>query len=270
MLSAGSRTWKRYIRYNTYMHGLSHLVITKNSGSLLARSLESSRGLVDEIVVVDASSSDNTREIAKAYGARIYESGGNDLGRQRSLGLSQCRGKWVLMLDADEEVGQALKDEIRGLHADSVPEDGFFIPYQNHFLGRPVYHGGEDYRVLRLFRRDKASISENPIHEHAVVAGRTGVLKNHILHYSYRTLPQTFAKFTDYAKREAGRKTARGERSGIRKLLAYPAHMFWARYIKDKGYRDFPLRILLDFGFAYMEFLTYFLMLLHPQVDKEA
>ena len=72
-----------------------------------------------------------------------------------------------------------------------------------------------------------------------------------------------FGKFTDYAKREARQKINKGEKSSIKKIVFYPLHMFWARFIKDKGYKDGIFRIPLDVGFAYMEFLTYVLILFY-------
>ena len=66
-----------------------------------------------------------------------------------------------------------------------------------------------------------------------------------------------YKKFTAYAFWEAKDKFKSGERSSLKKLILYPVHMFWARFIKDKGYKDGYFRIPLDLGFAYMEFLTY-------------
>ncbi len=86
-------------------------------------------------------------------------------------------------------------------------------------------------------------------------------MRNKILHYSYRSLTQLYKKFSGYAWKEAKRKRQQGERTSAKKIVLYPLHMFWARFIEDKGYQDGFFRIPLDLGFAYMEFLTYFLML---------
>ena len=66
-----------------------------------------------------------------------------------------------------------------------------------------------------------------------------------------------YGKFTDYALREAKIKKEKGERTSLRKIFFHPAHMFWARFVEDEGYKDGLFRIPLDLGFAYMEFLTY-------------
>jgi len=248
---------------------LSLLVITKNSGSLLEKSLSSAAGLVNEIIVVDDGSTDNTLSIAKKFNAVIFKNHEENLGNQRALGLSKCQGEWVLMLDADEVVSGDLKKEIQEIISRQSDVAGYYIPYQNHFLGKAVYYGGENYKILRLFKKSNSVIPENVIHEHVKVKGKLGLLNGKIYHYSYRSLCQTFRKFTDYARREATRKTLNGEKTTIWKLVSYPPHMFWARYIKDKGYKDYFLCILLDLGFAYMEFLTYLFMFFPKHISKK-
>lgn len=252
---------------------ISLLMITKNSDGLLEKSLYSVKGLVDEMVIVDDNSSDNTLQIAKKFKARIFRRHDVNLGTQRLFGLSKCRSEWILMLDADEVISEKLKKEI-ALSTTKVRTRndivGYYVPYQNHFLGKPIYHGGEDYKILRLFKKKSAHIPESLIHEHVKVEGKIGELKEKIYHHSYRTLQQTYMKFTDYAKREARRKLSAGEKTNLKKIIFYPLHMFWSRYIKDRGYKDYSLRILLDLGFAYMEWLTYVLMVFYKNESKKA
>lgn len=248
---------------------LSVLMITKNSGGLLEASLSSVKTITDEILVVDDNSSDNTVEIAKKYGAKVFKKKNTNLGLQRAFGLSKCLGNWILMLDADEIVSTDLAKEIKGIVEGDGQYSGYYIPYQNHFLGKPIYYGGEDYKILRLFKKDKSMIASSQVHEHVAIQGKTGLLHGKINHFSYRSILQTFSKFTLYARLEAKQKIAKGEKTSIKTLVLYPLHMFWARYIKDKGYKDYFLRIILDVGFAYMEFLTYFLMFFeHKKADK--
>ncbi|OGK25250.1 hypothetical protein A3F58_01790 [Candidatus Roizmanbacteria bacterium RIFCSPHIGHO2_12_FULL_37_9b] len=242
---------------------LSLLMITQNAEELLEKSLQSCIGLVDEIIVVDNYSKDKTRDIAKKYGVKLYLNKEDDLGKQRKYGLSKVTYEWVLVLDSDEVVSEELKKEIKEvLSIKHKVLSGFKIPFQNHLFGRPLLYGGENYKKLWLFRKDAISISPALVHERfELKKGRIGVLKNKIYHYSYRSLWQTFRKFTDYAIREAKQRVKKGEKTGWKKIILYPPHMFWARFIKDKGYKDGLFRLPLDIGFAYMEFLAYFFML---------
>ena len=241
---------------------LSLLLITKNAQELLENSLNSCKDLVGEIIVVDNNSKDNTREILKKYQAKIYQSSLNDLGQQRAYGLSKVKNEWVLILDSDEVISDSLKKEIiKLLKSKFAKSEGYLIPFQNHFLGRPVNYGGENYKMLRLFKKKSVTIGKSLVHESfRLQRGKPGVLKNKILHYSYRSLRQMFAKFTDYSVREAKQKIDLGEKSSLKKIFLYPVHMLWARFIKDKGYKDGLFRLPLDLGFAYMEMMTYVLV----------
>lgn len=272
---------------------LSLLVISKNSEGLIGRCLESVAGLADEIVVIDDFSTDRTKDIARKYGAKVYLHHEEDFGKQKAYGLKKTKAEWVLVLDSDEEISAELKKEIKqlinpnfkaqssnqispkggstfGRRNPKIKYGGFYIPYQNHFLGRRLKYGGENYKKLVLFRRNSVAIKPALVHEKfELTKGRAGFLKNSIDHFSYRSLPQMYKKFTDYAFREARQKIKKQEKTSLKKIIMYPAHMFWARFIKDKGYKDGMFRLPLDLGFAYMEFLTYLIMI-HPRGVRSA
>ncbi len=244
---------------------LSLLMITKNGEKTIEKTLYSVKNLVDEIVIVDNYSSDKTITIAKEYQSKVFFYKGKDLGKQAKLGLNKCQGEWILVLDSDEYLSSKLKREIKKIldvrYSMLQKYTGFYIPFQNYFLGRPVMYGGENYKMLRLFKKDSVDIKPAIVHhKYFIKKGKIGYLKAKIIHHSYRSLPQMIEKFTEYARREAKQKLKRGEKSSLKKIFFYPLHMFWARFIEDKGYKDGLFRIPLDLGFAYMEFLTYFFL----------
>lgn len=247
---------------------LSLLIITKNAEDLINDAFNSVRELVDEIIVIDNYSTDNTIKIAEKYGAKIFFKKGDDLGKLRKFGLNKVSNDWILVLDSDERLSTKLKKEIKSLFKNKdkklMKYNGFLIPFQNHFLGYPLNYGGENYKKLILFNKKYIRIKPALVHEKFELRkGKLGELKNKVLHYSYRSLFQMYKKFTNYAIREAKQKIKSGEKSDFKKIFLYPIHMFWARFIKDKGYKDGLFRIPLDLGFAYMEFLTYFLIFLN-------
>ncbi|EKE13686.1 MAG: lipopolysaccharide biosynthesis glycosyltransferase [uncultured bacterium] len=238
---------------------LSVLMITKNAAETLEKSLASIKKIAHEIIIVDSKSTDRTVEIAKNYLAQVYVKEFFDIGKQRLFGLSKATGKWILILDADEIVSERLMKEIKSKIGNiKIKITGYFIPYQNFFLNIPLQYGGENYSMLRLFRKNSVIISPSLIHEHfELTKGRSGKLKGKIFHHSYRSIFQMLTKFTDYGFRTADEKLLLGEKSSFKKIFIFPIHMFWARFIKDKGYEDGLFRIPLDLGFAYMEFITY-------------
>ncbi len=241
---------------------LSVLMITKNAAETLEKSLASVKKIADEIIIIDSQSTDRTVEIAKNYLAKVYVKEFSDIGKQRNFGLSKARGKWVLILDGDEIVSERLMKEIKlKIENKKLRINGYYISYQNFYLNKPLQHGGEDYKMLRLFRRVKLSIEPSLVHNRIEVKDRRiGYLKGKIFHHSYRSFLQIFGKFTNYGIRMAKEKYLSGEKSSLKKVFLYPVHLFWARFIKDKGYEDGLFRIPLDLGFAYMEFVTYFML----------
>ena len=241
---------------------LSVLMITKNAAETLEKSLASIKKIADEIIIVDSNSTDRTVEIAKNYLAKVYIKEFANIGKQRIFGFSKATGKWVLILDCDEIVSEKLMKEIKmKIENLKLKINSYYIPYQNFFLNKPLQFGGENYKMLGLFRRIKLSIEPSLVHNRIKVKDKKiGYLKGKIFHHSYRSFSQTFLKFTDYGVRMAREKYLTGEKSSFKKIFLYPIHMFWARFIKDKGYEDGLFRIPLDIGFAYMEFVTYFML----------
>lgn len=249
---------------------LSVLILTQNSEEIIEKTLDSIVDWVDEIVVVDNYSTDNTinqilniKNQNDKLKLKILKKHYEDIGEQRAFGLKECSGSWVLILDSDEEVSKELAKEIvKLLYCYIIRENAFWLPFQNYYLGRRLHYGGENYEQLRLFKRNAFKILPSLIHnKFEIKDNKVGHLKGKIIHHSYRSIGQVFKKFTDYGIRMAKEKGAAGERSSLKKIFFYPVHMFYARFIKDKGYRDSIFRIPLDIGFAYMEFLTYLLLL---------
>jgi len=244
------------------MTKLSVLMITKNAEEILDQSLASVKEIADEIIIIDDNSHDKTVTIAKEYQARIFVHHEPDLGKQRAYGLTKTTNDWVLIIDSDEIVTEKLRQEIKILLKNKPKHNGYLIPFQNHFIGKKISHGGEDYKKMILFRKTLGKIDPALVHEkYLLTSGKPGILKGKIYHYSYRNLYKMYVKFTDYAIREARQKSINGEKTNLKKIFLYPVHMFWARFIKDSGYKDGLFRIPLDLGFAYMEFVTYFTMI---------
>ncbi|MFS8159981.1 MAG: glycosyltransferase family 2 protein, partial [Candidatus Roizmanbacteria bacterium] len=227
------------------IRSLSTIIITKNAGDVLEDCLLSIKDLASEVIMVDDGSVDQTIKIAEKYGASIFSHHERDLGKQKAWALSKSTKPWVLSLDADERASETMAQEVKeSLEEDNNKYSGYIIPFQNHFLGRSLLYGGENYKMMRLFRRDSVLIENALVHEgFRLRNGEVGSLKNPILHFSYRSLTQMYKKFTDYAIREAQQKRKCGEKSSLKKIFLYPLHMIWARFIKDKGYKDGLFRL---------------------------
>ena len=216
----------------------------------------------DEIIVIFANNTvDKSPEIAKLYTKKIYYSP-NDLGQQRNVGIYQAISKWILILDTDERVSNGLKNELLKISAsENNIQNGYYIPFENHFLNRRLKWGNQNYSKKRFFKKEKGHVEFSKIHPEIIIENPVGKLRNSIIHYSFRSLGQTLEKFTYYASVEAEELFKIGERVNLKKLTLYPLHMFWAIFVKDEGYRDGVWGLGLALCFTYYEFAKYFLLL---------
>ena len=245
---------------------LSIIMITRNCSEVLNETLESIEGLWKELLVSDQNSTDGTRDILEHYKASIIETESDNLGKRKQELVKKAKGDWILVLDSDERVSAELREEIKTkIHGsrlggrDDKPK-AYRIPYQNYVFGRAVYWGGERYSKVRLFRNGYGNVGKIPLHEEITVDGKIGEMKGVIHHHSYRTISQLFRKFTSYALIPARLKK---KHVTFAKLFLYGPHMFWARFIEEKGYKDGLHGLVLAIAFGYMETLTYWMLLLY-------
>jgi glycosyltransferase involved in cell wall biosynthesis len=224
------------------IQGLSLIIITFNEERDLKSCLDSVHGLVDEIVLVDSGSTDNTYEIARRFTPHVYQRKWNGYGEQKQHALEHARGPWILNLDADERLSPELAQEIRDLFTRSAaggPEaHGFDIPYRHYFLGRRLRFGGvHGEKHIRLFRKSKAAYGTNKVHEGIVVEPPVRTLKNPIDHYSYRDVPDYLAKCDWYTTLIAKDKFQKGQRFRLWHHLRLPFE-FIVRYFLKLGFLD--------------------------------
>lgn len=140
---------------------LSLCMIVRDEAARLPACLDSVAGLADEIVIVDTGSIDDTREIARARGARLIETvWAGDFAAARNLGLAAARGEWILVLDADETLPPASRARLRELTAG--PARSAYNLVQKNLLAEGVH---VSVLIVRLFPRDSGARFERPIHE---------------------------------------------------------------------------------------------------------
>ncbi len=193
---------------------LSVALITLNEEANLPRTLASIRW-ADEIIVVDAGSTDRTVQIAEAANATVLHHPWQGFAAQKNLALSHCTGTWILSLDADEELSPELQVEIRRLLPTNPPIDAFAVKRRNLFLGRWIRHGGfyPDPK-LRLFRRATESTFEpRPVHETIRFHGPQQTLEHDLFHNAYPTLDAYLEHMNRYSTLGADLLLAKGRTS---------------------------------------------------------
>jgi glycosyltransferase involved in cell wall biosynthesis len=222
---------------------LSVAIITLNEAANLPRTLESVR-FAQEIVVLDSGSTDGTREMAQRAGARWIEAPWKGFAQQKNAAIAATTSDWVLSLDADEEVSPALAREIAELIAGDAQFNAYRVPRLNHFLGRPLRHGGywPDPK-LRLFRRGAAQFEDRPVHETMQTRGPVGTLRGHLIHHCYPTLDEYIDHMNRYSAAGAemlarSGRTSRGLPAFLWNAFANPMATFAYNYFLRLGFLD--------------------------------
>ena len=223
---------------------LSVAIVAHNEAENLARTLASVTW-ADEIVLLDSGSTDNTREIARDYGATIYEEPWKGYGGQVNSALDKCSHPWILNLDADEVVTPGLAAEIQALLAGSPKFEGYTVPRLNQIFGRWMRHGGlYPDRKLRLFRQGFACLREDTEpHATPKPTGPTAPLRADLLHYQYPTLDAYIEHMHRYSTASIPLMIARGKISPIPlsffvNTVLNPAFTFVYNYVFRLGFLD--------------------------------
>jgi glycosyltransferase involved in cell wall biosynthesis len=233
----------RHLSFHSMPGTLSVAIIALNEAANLPRALASVR-FAQEIVVLDSGSIDETTEIAEQAGARLFEEPWKGFAPQKNSAIAHTTGDWVLSLDADEEVSPELAREIEALLAGNPEFSAYRIPRLNHFLGRPLRHGGywPDPK-LRLFRRGVARFEDRPVHETMLASCPVGRLRGPLIHHCYATLGDYIEHMNRYSSASAEMLVRSGRVS--RSLSAFwwnaflnPAATFFYNYFLRLGFLD--------------------------------
>lgn len=226
---------------------LSVALAVYNEEANLGACLESVKGLANEIVIVDGTSTDKTVSIAKNYGATvIIEENRSNFHINKTHAIDACHGEWILQLDADERVSSMLAKEIQSvISADpsSMPS-AFYLPRRNYFLGRWMNKGGMyPDPVIRLFKRGKAYLPQASVHELMTVDGETRWLKNDLLHIADPNFSRYLVRSDRYTSLQATEWLKEGRlKTDTWTILQYifikPVARFFSIYVRHKGFVD--------------------------------
>src|SRR6266850_1270510 len=146
-------------------------IITLDEERNIARAIESLR-CCDEILILDSGSTDRTVELASNLGARVIEAGWRGFAGQKNWAAEHASHDWILSLDADESLSEALEAEIWRVKKQGPQFDAYTVPRQARYLGRWIRHSGwYPDRKVRLYHRGKAQWEGDYVHESLKVQG---------------------------------------------------------------------------------------------------
>jgi glycosyltransferase involved in cell wall biosynthesis len=191
-------------------------------------------------VVVDSGSTDDTRAICEAAGARVLVRPFDGFRSQKQFAVDQATHDRVLCLDADERVSPALRASILAERERGFPAAGYRFARLSEYFGRFLRRGNAyPDRVLRLFDRRRGGWrGDREIHEAASVDGAVVTLPGDLIHYPYRSLMQQLQKTERYARMMAEYEFKRGKRASLAKLVFSPAWRFWRGYVFRLGFLE--------------------------------
>ena len=192
-------------------------------------------------------------------------------GPQKNRALERAGEDWVLSIDADEEVSQALRDELLGIARDPQSSPCWMLPRLSSYCGRVMRHGGwyPDY-VLRFFRRNEGRFSDDLVHERVLTQTTPARAKNDLLHYPMETLDEAVEKMNRYSDLAARERFARGERGSVILGALRGVWTFIRTYFLKAGFLDGRQGFLLATTNAGGTFLKYAkLAMMRSRIDQQ-
>jgi glycosyltransferase involved in cell wall biosynthesis len=236
---------------------LTAIILAKNEEKNIKRCLEGVR-FCDEILVIDDNSIDETAKIAQKFGAKVIKhSLNNNFAAQRNFALRRAQSQWVLFIDADEIVSEALVSEIVNYKLSITNYSGFYIKRQDIWQGREIKHGEAGNIFLLRFGRKGAGKWSRPIHEVWQIDGKTKNFRSPLLHYPHPSLREFISKINEYSTLHAESNLREGKKPSIWKIIFWPKGKFIYNWIFKLGFLDGTQGFIIALIMSFHSFLAW-------------
>ncbi len=219
---------------------LSVGIITHNEERDLPRTLEAVKDIADEIIIVDNESNDDTIEIARSYGAKVYSEDWKGFGDQKNSVIDKCSGRWILLIDADEEISPELRESIKKeISLPNNPNKVFKINFLSICFGKKIHYGGwSNFYRVRLFERGSGKYDNMQVHENFITTAPIGKIREQILHHTYRDLDEYLDKFNKYTTKSAEQYYQGGKKKSVLGIYFSSYFRFIKTYFIQFGFLD--------------------------------
>ncbi len=217
---------------------ISALAITLNEAENIQSFIES-LDFVDEIIIVDSFSTDETVTLAQQFEkVTVHQRKFDNFSEQKNYAISKASNDWILFFDPDEEITSDVKKEI--LQTLQNPKaDAYFIRRQLYFMGKKIkYSGFQTDWVVRLFHKNHGKYDGNLVHETLHVTGTTGKLKTRVPHHTYKSFDDYTAKLHRYSSLQARMLYEKGKKPRWFHFVFRPLYRFWHQYLLRLGILD--------------------------------
>ena len=213
----------------------------------------------DEIIVIDSYSTDNTVALIKKHKVTLIQRVFDDFSSQKNYAIDLAKHNWIFVLDADERVTEALREEILQtlLNKEEKPV-AYWIYRSTIFMNRKIkYSGWQNDKVIRLFNKEYCKYNGKLVHDEIAADGQVGFLKNKIEHYSYKNFDTAILKRNKYAQLQAETLYKKGVTPNVFHFLIKPPFRFFKHYIIRRGFLDGFQVFIIAFIYFYTVFVRY-------------
>ncbi|MBL0318754.1 MAG: glycosyltransferase family 2 protein [Alphaproteobacteria bacterium] len=217
---------------------ISVFIIAKNEADRISHTIKSVRDWVDEVIVIDSGSSDETIVVSETLGARTVWNAWQGYGPQKVFGESLCKNDWLLNLDADEEVSSELAEEVQSLFKAGEPDrKGYILKIKALYrFQKTLPKWAPGTRQLRLYHKKYAGFKDSTVHDSVVMKNNqeTKELDGVVIHRCFRSYTHATEKINFYTSMQAEDLFKRGVRFSSAFLIITPFISFFKCYFLRK------------------------------------
>lgn len=245
---------------------ISAIIITKDEEHSIRECLQSI-SWVDEIIVVDSESKDQTLKICKEFRAKIFTKSWQGFGPQKNEAIKHAKYKWILSIDADEIITPELKKEIIAITKSNNPSEAYSICRRSFYCGRLIkFSGWQSDFVVRFFQKKFCKFSDDLVHEKVLVNGVTLKTKSYMIHNAFENFEEVIKKINVYSSLSASMFYKKNKKSSLKKAIFHAFWSFIKTYIIKLGFLDGKYGFMLSISNAEGTYYRYIkLMMLHSK-----
>ena len=224
---------------------ISATVITKNEATNIAKCLES-LSWVDEIVVLDSESTDNTVQIAKRFTDKVFTEPWSGQGRHKNRAAELAQGPWIFSVDADEQPTPELANEIKAVIA-TTQHSVYAVKRKNYYKSQWIRHSGwwPDW-VKRVFRKGDAYFSDDVIHDSLQTTSSVGFLEQPLVHRSFESPEDFLQRSCWYAHNQGYELFRRGKKASAWTAWSHACFSSFQAYFLRMGFLDGAAGLLIS------------------------
>ncbi|GAB5399701.1 MAG: glycosyltransferase family 2 protein [Aureisphaera sp.] len=247
---------------------ISAVAITFNEATVISDFIKSLH-FVDEIIIVDSYSTDDTVAVASGFeNVKVVQRPFDNFSDQKNFAISQATHDWILFFDPDEEITEALAKEIQNV-LKNPKAVAYSVKRQLHFMGKRIkYSGFQTDWVVRIFKKQHGRYNGNLVHETLDVDGTISKLKSKLPHHTYKNMDDYTGKLHRYSALQARMLYKKGKKPNLYHFLFRPWYRFWHQYILRLGILDGKEGFILAYINAFSVFKRYVnLWLLYRKIN---